>query len=62
MLTREQIQNELQYAVDEGWFTEDALQSILNLSMDINDEDIALFVQTVLLDRDFEHTINEIKR
>lgn len=62
MLTREQIQNELQYAVDDGWLTEDALQSILNLSMDINDEDIALFVQTVLLDRDFEHTIDEIKK
>lgn len=62
MLTRKQIQNELQYAVDDGWLTEDALQSILNLSMDINDEDIALFVQTVLLDRDFEHTIDEIKK
>lgn len=62
MLTREQIQNELQYAVDEDWLTEDALQSILNLSMDINDEDVALFVQTVLLDKDFEHTIDEIKK
>lgn len=62
MLTREQIQNELQYAVDEGWLTEDEVQRIPDLSMNINSEDVALFVQYVLLDKDFGHTIDEIEK
>lgn len=62
MLTREQIQNELRYAVEEGWLTEDEVQRIPNLAMDINSEDVVLFVQHVLLDKDFGHTIDEIKK
>ena len=62
MLTREQIQNELQYAVDEGWLTEDEVQHIPDLLMDINSEDVPLFVQYVLIDKDFGHTIDEIKK
>lgn len=42
MLTREQIQNELQYAVEEGWLTEDEVQRIPDLPMDINSEDVPL--------------------
>lgn len=62
MLTGEQIQNELQYAVEEGWLTEDEVQRIPDLPMDINSEDVPLFVQYVLLDKDFGHTIDEIKK
>lgn len=62
MLTREQIQNELRYAVEEGWLTEDEVQCIPDLPMDINSEDVPLFVQYVLLDKDFGHTIDEIKK
>ena len=61
-MTRDQVQNELQYAVDEGWCTEDEVQRIPDIPMDINSEDVVLFVQNVLLDKDFEHTIDEIKK
>lgn len=62
MLTREQVQDELQYGIDEEWFTEEDVRGVSDIPMDINSEDVVLFVQNVLLDKDFEHTIDEIKK